>query len=146
MSKQGYETEPWRAPAVQADETLLYCEHGRILHRTGPNGVDYRSHWFRIVKQTDGGKFLLLVKHGGGEERIELGLSGQVASVSRVTGPGCRTLGTGSLLGSRVGLLRDLLCEGLDLGFGGELFFADLEFSALSGFLAMQETGVVGGV
>ena len=70
----GYETEPNRAPTLQEEDTLLFCEHGRIIEANtyghDRNGIDYRSHWFRIVKHWS--RAFLLVKHGGGEERFEL--------------------------------------------------------------------------
>jgi len=62
----GYETEAWRAPTVGESETILASEHGRITHN-----IDYRSHWF-ILTRAEMGRYYLLVKHGGGEERIAL--------------------------------------------------------------------------
>jgi hypothetical protein len=70
-----YELEPWRAPTLKEGDELVYCEHGRIVYRTPEkkpgSGTDCRSHWFRIVR--NGGSYALLVKHGGGEQRVELG-------------------------------------------------------------------------
>jgi len=63
----GYEKEAWRQPTVLETDTLIFSEHGRIT-----NKVDFRSHWLTLVKAQYGGYFLL-VKHGGGEERISLG-------------------------------------------------------------------------
>ena len=61
----GYETEAWRAPTPKDDEDVIFSEHGRII-----NNVCHRSFWFMLVK----GKYhvALLVKHGGGQERIDL--------------------------------------------------------------------------
>lgn len=59
--------ETWRQPKEQDGDVLLSSEHGRIIGR-----IDYRSHWFKLVKQRFGG-IALLVSHGGGEERITLG-------------------------------------------------------------------------
>lgn len=63
----GYETEAWREPKPKENETVLFSEHGRIIGRT-----DFRSHWFVVVKEQFG-RVHLLVKHGGGDERFELG-------------------------------------------------------------------------
>ena len=65
----GYETEVWRRPTVLDGNTVVFDEHGRSC-----NNVDFKSHWFLLVKQQDGG-YALLVKHGGGEERIPLGFA-----------------------------------------------------------------------
>lgn len=69
-----WQTEPNRAPALQEEDTLIYDEHGRIVYWTDEKkpgeGVDCRSHWFRIVRQ--GSLYYLLVRHGGGDERIRL--------------------------------------------------------------------------
>jgi hypothetical protein len=51
-------------PAITADETILYDEPGRC------GGVDCHSHHFRLVK--DRYHYLLLVRHGGDDERISL--------------------------------------------------------------------------
>ena len=64
----GYETEAWRSPSEDKDETVLFSEHGRILHNTC-----YRAYWFKIVRGGHFGKSYLIVKHGGGQERIALG-------------------------------------------------------------------------
>lgn len=70
-----YELDPLRAPALAEGDEMIYCEHGRILYRTPEkkpgDGVDCRSHWFRVVK--NGGMYSLLVRHGGGDERVRLG-------------------------------------------------------------------------
>lgn len=63
--ERNWGAEEWRAPDVNEGETILFSECGRIL-----GNVDYRSHYFRLVKCEFGG-FALLVKHGGGQERLE---------------------------------------------------------------------------
>jgi hypothetical protein len=70
----GWEKEPWRAPTLVDGDELIFCEHGRILDAQTDRGVDCRSHWFRVVKSRLG-LYLLLVKHGGGEEHIPFGYS-----------------------------------------------------------------------
>jgi len=67
MSATEYEKDPRRQPTVLESDTLIFSEHGRSA-----NNVDFRSHWLTLVKAQYGGYFLL-VKHGGGEERISLG-------------------------------------------------------------------------
>jgi hypothetical protein len=64
---KGYETESWREPTTEEGDKVLFSEHGR-----GLDGTDYRSHWLMLVKQQFG-RYALLVKHGGGQERIQLG-------------------------------------------------------------------------
>ena len=59
--------EPWREPKTDEGDTVLYSEHGRILGK-----VDYRSHWLMMV-HAPFDTLTLLVKHGGGQERINLG-------------------------------------------------------------------------
>jgi hypothetical protein len=67
--------EDWRAPKLEDDDTLLYSECGRVVkaHTYGHdnNGIDYRSHYFSIVKKRFGGCWLL-VHHGGGQEQFQL--------------------------------------------------------------------------
>ncbi len=58
---------PVAAPALLESETLLFDEPGRCA-----GGTDYHSHHFRIVGSRHGG-FRLLVRHGMGDERIDLG-------------------------------------------------------------------------
>lgn len=65
----GYETETWRRPTVQEGDVVVFDEHGRSC-----NNVDFKSHWLMLVRQQYGG-YALLVKHGGGEERIPLGFA-----------------------------------------------------------------------
>lgn len=76
--ERNYGAEPWRAPTLKEDDALLFSECGRVVkaHTYGHDdcGIDYRSHYFRIVRARYGGCFLL-VKHGGGEERFQLDYS-----------------------------------------------------------------------
>lgn len=65
-TEKNWEAEEWRQPAIDADDTMIFSECGRITHKT-----DFRSHWFKVVKQKYG-PACLLVKHGGGEERFRL--------------------------------------------------------------------------
>ena len=71
-----WQNDPDRAPAVKTDDLIMYDEPGRIIYRTAENkpgdGVDYRSHWYRMIKPRFG-PWTLLVRHGGGDERVELG-------------------------------------------------------------------------
>ena len=53
-------------PAVPDGDELLFDEPGRC------GGIDAHSHHFRLVKAQYGG-FGLLVRHGGGEETVNLG-------------------------------------------------------------------------
>jgi hypothetical protein len=76
MEEKNWGADPRRAPTLQEGDELLYDECGRVHEKgTWGNsancGIDYRSHYFRIVKAQYGGCWLL-VKHGGGEERIQL--------------------------------------------------------------------------
>lgn len=70
-----WQLDPRRAPALQEHDELIYDEHGRVLYwteeRKPGEGVDCRSHWFRIVRQY--GSYYLLVQHGAGGERIPVG-------------------------------------------------------------------------
>lgn len=72
---ENWGAEPWRRPAIGKDDVLLYSEHGRIVQKGTyghvDNAIDYRSHWFCIIRPEFGPCFLV-VKHGGGEERFEL--------------------------------------------------------------------------
>jgi hypothetical protein len=56
--------DPRRAPELLEGDQLIYSECGRVLHNTC-----YRSHYFRLVRKY-GGMWILLVRHGGGDERI----------------------------------------------------------------------------
>lgn len=71
----GYETEKWREPTIQEGDKVIFSEHGRSV-----NNVDFKSHWLVLVQAQYGGYFLL-VKHGGGEERISLGYEHHTASL-----------------------------------------------------------------
>lgn len=64
-TEKNWGAEEWRAPDILPTDTLLFSECGRILDK-----VDYRSHYFRVVKG-EYAPIALLVKHGGGQERIE---------------------------------------------------------------------------
>lgn len=76
----GYETEKWREPTIQKDDTVIYSEHGRVV-----NNTCFRSHWVVLVKQQFGG-YALLVKHGAGEERIQLGYDYHLTWVKALEG------------------------------------------------------------
>lgn len=76
--------EAWRAPTLAEGDTLLYSECGRIIkagtYGHGNNGIDYRSHYFTVVKSANLGGCWLLVKHGSGGERIKLDYSASRAA------------------------------------------------------------------
>lgn len=57
---------PANPPALKEGDTLVYDEPGRC------GGLDCHSHHFRVVKGEHGSRHYLLVRHGGGDERIEL--------------------------------------------------------------------------
>lgn len=59
-------TRPVAPPDLGDGDTLLYDEPGRC------GGLDSHSHHLRVVKGRFGGH-ALLVRHGGGDERIDLG-------------------------------------------------------------------------
>jgi hypothetical protein len=69
----GYKWQPDDAPItrqvdppdVADDETILYDEPGRC------GGLDSHSHHFRVTLER--GRVYLLVRHGGGDERMEFG-------------------------------------------------------------------------
>lgn len=65
-AESNWGAEPWRAPDILETDRLLFDECGRILDKT-----DFRSHYFRVVAAQFGGAYLL-VKHGGGQERIRM--------------------------------------------------------------------------
>ena len=71
MEEKNYGAEPWREPKPEEGDTVIFSEHGRVLDNTC-----YRSHWLMLVKCQYGGH-ALLVKHGGGEERINLFSAGR---------------------------------------------------------------------
>lgn len=61
------------APALQDGEEVLHDECGRCQPQVnGTGSVDHHSHHFRLVRRAPG-PYYLLVKHGGGEERVDLG-------------------------------------------------------------------------
>jgi hypothetical protein len=62
---KSFSTYPPAPPALGERDTLLYDEPGRC------GGLDAHSHHFRVVKSL-GGLYSLLVRHGGGDERIVL--------------------------------------------------------------------------
>jgi hypothetical protein len=64
---QRFSTRPISPPDLAETDELLYDEPGRC------GGLDCHSHHFRIVKVQYGGH-ALLVRHGGGDERIGLGV------------------------------------------------------------------------
>ena len=65
--KENYGAEKWRMPTVPSGENLIASECGRVIGR-----VTYQSHWFIITKPTYG-NYKLTVKHGAGEESLDLG-------------------------------------------------------------------------
>ena len=52
-------------PALADGDSLIHDEPGRC------GGLDAHSHHFRLVKNA--GRYAILVRHGGGDERIPLG-------------------------------------------------------------------------
>ncbi|WP_264598861.1 hypothetical protein [Rhodoblastus acidophilus] len=68
--------EAWRQPPHAEDEELLFHEPGRILPSVheGAGGTDCRSHSFKIIKPRFA-NYVLIVQHGGGIERVDLGYS-----------------------------------------------------------------------
>lgn len=68
----------WRKPTVLEGETVLRSECGRITHN-----IDYRSHWFILIKSAYT-EHILLVRHGGGEERIHLPICNANVLVSAI--------------------------------------------------------------
>lgn len=58
-------TRPVNPPDLEEGDELLFDEAGRC------GGVDSHSHHLRVVRNRGG--FCLLVRHGGGDERIGLG-------------------------------------------------------------------------
>lgn len=74
IEEKNWGAEEWRAPQLEEGDTLLFSECGRVVkaHTYGHDrdGIDYRSHYFRIVKRH--GACYLLVKHGGGQEGFRL--------------------------------------------------------------------------
>lgn len=63
---KSFSTRPPNPPALAEDDELLYDMPGRC------GGTDSHSHHFRVVKPRFG-DYALLVRHGGGDERLPLG-------------------------------------------------------------------------
>lgn len=61
---KSFSTHPAHPPTLGENETLVYDEPGRC------GGLDAHSHHFCLARWH--GSYVLLVKHGGGEERIRL--------------------------------------------------------------------------
>lgn len=80
-TERRYELEPWREPTLDAGDTSIYSEHGRILYPSDDHspgkGTCYRAYWMRLVKAQYGG-YYLTVKHGGGEERFNVGYPARI--------------------------------------------------------------------
>jgi hypothetical protein len=69
-----YREREWRAPKIEMEEEIIFDEPGRVLpdKEHGANyNVDCRSHFFRVVKGPDR-RYILCVRHGGGDERFTL--------------------------------------------------------------------------
>jgi len=83
-SEKNWGAEAWRAPDLAEGDTLAFSECGRIIevgtYGHGSNGIDYRSHYFSVVNGAHGHGCYLLVKHGGGQERVELDYSAKRAA------------------------------------------------------------------
>jgi hypothetical protein len=62
-----------RAPALLPGDKLLFDECGRCSPVVcgKENRIDHHSHHFRVVRAEYGGLYLL-VRHGGGDERVSL--------------------------------------------------------------------------
>ena len=75
--ERNWGAEEWRAPDIEEGDEILFSECGRVVqsgtYGHGQTGIDYRSHYFTIVKNR--GWAYLLVKHGAGQERIEIDYS-----------------------------------------------------------------------
>ncbi len=63
--ERNWGAEEWRKPTLHPDDAEVFSECGRICYN-----IDYRSHWFVLIQSR--GLFTLIVKHGGGEERINM--------------------------------------------------------------------------
>ncbi len=62
-----------RAPSLREGDALLFDECGRCSPQVnGKGSTDYHSHHFRLVQAQYGG-YRLLVRHGGGDERHDMG-------------------------------------------------------------------------
>lgn len=69
--ERNWGAEPWRAPSLEEGDSLIFDECGRVLDNTC-----YRSHYFRMVK--NGNLNFIIVKHGGGQERHQVGYSNRL--------------------------------------------------------------------
>lgn len=61
--------DPWRVnpPELKDSDTLLFDEPGRC------GGIDSHAYHFRVVANSPGGRWCdLLVRHGGGDERMRI--------------------------------------------------------------------------
>lgn len=70
MNQLYLEVAEWRKPKIE-EATEIFSEPGRIIQYEGGTKVDYSSHWFVFAKAEYGG-YVLYVKNGGGEERLNL--------------------------------------------------------------------------
>ncbi len=68
---KSFSTRPVHPPELAEGDELLCDEPGRC------GGLDCHSHHFRLVKNRYG--YNILVQHGGGAERISLGVIGKYA-------------------------------------------------------------------
>lgn len=66
MTEKNWGDDPMRAPPLNDGDSLIYDECGRVI-----DNVCHRSHYFRLVLDKSGWAYLL-VRHGGGDERIQL--------------------------------------------------------------------------
>lgn len=67
-------THPVDRPKLLNGDTVLFDEPGRCCPLVkGAGGTDYHSHHLTLVKNS--GEFILLIRHGAGDERISLGYS-----------------------------------------------------------------------
>lgn len=73
MTNENWGAETLRQPVAAEGDTVLFAEHGRILDK-----IDHRSHSFKVVKAQYGGTYLL-VRHGGGDERMQIDYSNRIA-------------------------------------------------------------------
>jgi hypothetical protein len=76
--------EDWRQPQTADDEEALFHEPGRVLPsiHEGVGATDCRSHCFKIVKSRHG-DYMLIVRHGGGVVRVNLGYSRRIVNAFR---------------------------------------------------------------
>lgn len=63
-------TSPVNPPELSASDELIYDEPGRC------GGLDCHSHHFRLVKR--GYYIVVLARHGGGTESVDLGATGKL--------------------------------------------------------------------